>query len=57
LPKPYKNEGATSKYPEYTNTKVFDYIPEVFVASKIVFFSDRSCFFSATVDNNPTVIE
>jgi hypothetical protein len=35
LPKPYKNEGATSKYPEYTDTKVFGYIPEVFVASKI----------------------
>jgi hypothetical protein len=32
LPKSYKNEGATSKYPVYTDTKVFDYIPEVFVA-------------------------
>jgi hypothetical protein len=32
LPKSYKYEGATSKYPEYTDTKVFDYIPEVLVA-------------------------
>ncbi len=32
LPKSYKNEGATIKYPEYTDTKVLDYIPEVFVA-------------------------
>jgi hypothetical protein len=32
LPKPYKNEGATGKYPEYTDTKDFDYIPRVFVA-------------------------
>ncbi len=49
LPKPYKKEGATSIYPEYTDTQVFDYIPRVFVAVKIVFFSERSCFFSATV--------
>jgi hypothetical protein len=32
LPKPYKNEWATSKYPEYTDTKVFNHIPEIFVA-------------------------
>jgi hypothetical protein len=32
LPKPYKNEGATSKYPKYTDTKAFGHIPEVFVA-------------------------
>jgi hypothetical protein len=51
LPKPYKNEGETSKYPEYTDTKVFDYIPRDFVAYKMFFFSDRSCFFSATVND------
>jgi hypothetical protein len=32
LPKSYKIEGETSKSPEYTDTKVLDYIPEVFVA-------------------------
>jgi hypothetical protein len=32
LPKPYKDEGATSKYSEYTDTEVFYYIPRVFVA-------------------------
>jgi hypothetical protein len=31
LPKTYKNEGATSKHPKYTNTKTFGHIPEVFV--------------------------
>jgi hypothetical protein len=31
LPKSSKNDWATSKYPEYTDTKFFDYIPEVFV--------------------------
>jgi hypothetical protein len=29
--KTQENEGATSKYPEHTYTKVFGYIPEVFV--------------------------
>ncbi len=32
LHKTYKNEGATSKYPKYTDTKAFGHIPEVFVA-------------------------
>jgi hypothetical protein len=32
LPKPYKNEGATSNYPKYTDTKAFGHTPEVFVA-------------------------
>ncbi len=32
LPKTYKNEGETSKYPEYNDTKAFGHIPEVFVA-------------------------
>jgi hypothetical protein len=32
LPKTYKNEWATSKYPKYTDTKAFGLIPEVFVA-------------------------
>jgi hypothetical protein len=49
LPKTYKNEGATSKYPKKTDTKAFGHIPEVYVALKNVFFLDRSCFFSATV--------
>jgi hypothetical protein len=31
LPKTYKNEGATSKHPKYTDTKAFGHIPEVFV--------------------------
>ncbi len=31
LPKTYKNEGATSKHPKYTDTKPFGHIPEVFV--------------------------
>jgi hypothetical protein len=30
--KTQENEGATSKYPEHTDIKVFCYIPEVFVA-------------------------
>ncbi len=32
LSKSYKNEGAASKYPKYTDTKAFGNIPEVFVA-------------------------
>jgi hypothetical protein len=32
LPKTYKNEWATSKYPKYTDTKAFGHIPELFVA-------------------------
>jgi hypothetical protein len=47
--KTQENEGATSKYPEHTDIKVFGHIPEVFLALKIILFSDRSCFFSATV--------
>jgi hypothetical protein len=50
--KTQENEGATSKYPEHTDIKVFGHIPEVFLALKIILFSDRSCFFSATVHNN-----
>jgi hypothetical protein len=30
--KTQENEGATSKYPEHTDKKVFGHIPEVFVA-------------------------
>jgi hypothetical protein len=32
LPKTNKNEGATSKYPKYTDTNAFGHITEVFVA-------------------------
>ncbi len=32
LPKTYENEGATSKYPEYTDTKFFGHVSEVFVS-------------------------
>ncbi len=38
-----------------TDTKVLDHIPEVFVALNKFFFSDRSCFFSATVQLSPGV--
>jgi hypothetical protein len=47
--KTLENEGATSKYPEHIDIKVFGHIPEIFLALKIILFSDRSCFFSATV--------
>ncbi len=49
LLKTIENEGATSKYPEYTDIKVSCHILEVFMALKNIFFSDRSCLFSATV--------
>jgi hypothetical protein len=49
LLKTLENEGATSKYPEYTDIKVSGHILEVFMALKNIFFSDRSCLFSATV--------
>ncbi len=51
LLKTIENEGATStrKYPEYTDIKVSGHILEVFMALKNIFFSDRSCLFSATV--------
>ncbi len=44
-----ENEGATSKYSEYTDIKVSGHILEVFMALKNIFFSDQSCLFSATV--------
>jgi hypothetical protein len=49
LPKHSKMRGVTSKYPKYNNAKASYHIQEVFVVKNIVFFSDRSCFFSATV--------
>jgi hypothetical protein len=49
LPKHSKMRGVTSKYPKYNNTKAFYHIQEVFMVKNIVVFSDRSCFFSATV--------
>jgi hypothetical protein len=55
--KTQENEGATSKYPEHSNIKVFGYIPEVFVAKKFIFFSDRSCFFLATVLTGRLIVE
>ncbi len=47
--KTVENEGPTSKYPEYTDIKVSGHILEVFIALKNIFFSDRSCLFSANV--------
>ena len=38
--KTQENEGATSKYPEYTDIKVSGHILEVFMALKNIFFSD-----------------
>jgi hypothetical protein len=32
LPETQENWGKTSKYPDYTDTKVFDYVAVVFVA-------------------------
>jgi hypothetical protein len=52
LLKTLENEGATSKYPEYTDIKVSGHILEVFMALKNIFLSDRSCFFLATVGRN-----
>jgi hypothetical protein len=49
LPETQENERATSTYNEYTDTKVSGYISVVFGSNKIIFFADRSCFFSATV--------
>jgi hypothetical protein len=49
LLKTLENEGATSKYPEYTNIKVSGHILEVFMALKNILFSDRSSLFLATV--------
>jgi hypothetical protein len=54
--KTQENEGATSKYPEHTDIKVFGHIPEVFLALKIILFSDQSCFFSATMLQSLTPI-
>jgi hypothetical protein len=47
--KTQENEGTTSEYPEHSDIKGFGQIPEVFLALKIILFSDHSCFFSATV--------
>jgi hypothetical protein len=43
--KTQENEGATSKYPKYTDIKIFGDIPKVFVAKKIIFFSTGHVFF------------
>ncbi len=42
--KTQENEGATSKYPEHTDIKVFGHIPEVFVL-KIYFLLRLVMFF------------
>jgi hypothetical protein len=49
LPEISENDGTTVKYHDYTNTKNSCSIAVAFVASKLFFFADRSCFFSATV--------
>jgi hypothetical protein len=54
--KTQENEGAKSKFPEHTVIKVFGHIPEVFLALKIILFSDRSCFFSASVEELPLLL-
>jgi hypothetical protein len=55
LLKTLENEGATSKYHEYTDIKVSGHILEVFMALKNVFFSDRfffgDCTFYCNIDS------
>jgi hypothetical protein len=45
LPKIYKNEGATCKYPKYTDTKACGHIPEIFVAYKMFSSQTGHVFF------------
>ncbi len=49
LPESLENDGATVKYHDYTDTKNSCSIAVAFVASKLFFLPNRSCFFSATV--------